>query len=274
MVPTLWLHLRLYLGFFNAWVSFLDGAAPVHCLLCLGSGMDTPLMALRMLFQQKFNLVKYLPLGSHANSVLSNSVLRAGFHTTLPLWQHVTPTCCNLEVQQRTGHSSSCIPEDEPSSTFAVSWMNHHSSSHKCTVYHVVQLFWTPDQIKTCSKKIGIPSCGRLMLLRLCWMISENKTWMYVGCSLIMSPPWEAFLYAAGFPCTPFSVLHGDSALLGDSEAAQLFEVIRRLKLLQPVAACPNSSMLTVHWNWLRRLIQTSQVSIPYVGYPNEHLAI
>lgn len=64
---------------------------------------------------------------------------------------------------------------------------------------------------------------------------------------IIMSPPWEAFLYAAGFPCTPFSVLHGDSALLGDSEAAQLFEVIRRLKLMQPVAACPNSSMLTVH---------------------------
>lgn len=141
MVPTLWLHLRLYLGVFNAWVSFLDGAAPVHCLLCLGSGMDTPLMALRMLFQQKFNLVKYLPLGSHANSVLGNSVLRAGFHITLPLWQHVTPTCCNLEVQQRTGHSSSCIPEDEPCSTFAVSWMNHHSSSPKRTVSMLFNFF-------------------------------------------------------------------------------------------------------------------------------------
>lgn len=52
----------------------------------------------------------------------------------------------------------------------------------------------------------------------------------------------EACLYVAGFPCTPFSVLHGGSKLLGDKNAGQLYEVIRRLKRLCPAASCHSLS--------------------------------
>lgn len=48
--------------------------------------------------------------------------------------------------------------------------------------------------------------------------------------------PWQATLYVCGFPCTPFSVLHADSDLWKEAEAKQLFQCIRRLKSLQPIA--------------------------------------
>ena len=49
---------------------------------------------------------------------------------------------------------------------------------------------------------------------------------------------WQVTLYVAGFPCTPFSVLHGNSMLLEDQEARQMYETVERLKLCQPCAAC------------------------------------
>ena len=44
----------------------------------------------------------------------------------------------------------------------------------------------------------------------------------------------KAGLYAAGFPCTPFSYLHFGSSLLRDANARQLFRCISNLAELQP----------------------------------------
>lgn len=40
--------------------------------------------------------------------------------------------------------------------------------------------------------------------------------------------------YVAGFPCTPFSTLHTDSTLLGDSNSQQMFQVLGNIKSTQP----------------------------------------
>ncbi|CAL1131717.1 unnamed protein product [Cladocopium goreaui] len=43
-------------------------------------------------------------------------------------------------------------------------------------------------------------------------------------------------IYAAGFPCTPFSSLHFDTSLLGEEQAKPMWETIRRIKSLRPAA--------------------------------------
>ena len=42
--------------------------------------------------------------------------------------------------------------------------------------------------------------------------------------------------YAAGFPCTPYSLLHSQSALLGDPAAKPMWQCIRNVKRCQPAA--------------------------------------
>ena len=51
----------------------------------------------------------------------------------------------------------------------------------------------------------------------------------------------QVTLYVAGFPCTPFSVLHGNSMLLQDHEARQMYETVERL-----IEVSPNSTFS--HW--------------------------
>ena len=47
-------------------------------------------------------------------------------------------------------------------------------------------------------------------------------------------------LFCAGFPCKPFSMLHAGSNLLGERDAAQMFEVIKHLKAIQPAVPWPH----------------------------------
>lgn len=47
----------------------------------------------------------------------------------------------------------------------------------------------------------------------------------------------QVALFVTGFPCTPFSWLHNNSALLADDEAQQFYETVRRIKRLQPCAS-------------------------------------
>ena len=57
--------------------------------------------------------------------------------------------------------------------------------------------------------------------------------------SLIEFACWlQAALFTAGFPCTPFSMLHHGSALLEDDEAQQMYGTVHRIGRLQPCATC------------------------------------
>jgi hypothetical protein len=48
----------------------------------------------------------------------------------------------------------------------------------------------------------------------------------------------EVCLYGAGFPCTPFSLLHWGSQLLQEQEARQMYRVLDNIKDCQPAATC------------------------------------
>ena len=48
---------------------------------------------------------------------------------------------------------------------------------------------------------------------------------------------WQVALYVAGFPCTPYSLLHAGSELLRDQNARQFFKVIRNIKSTEPAAS-------------------------------------
>lgn len=62
---------------------------------------------------------------------------------------------------------------------------------------------------------------------RLC---AEGMAWdLYLAA-------WEALVWVAGFPCTPFSALHAGSTLLAEAEARQFYESVRRFKCLKAPA--------------------------------------
>jgi hypothetical protein len=44
--------------------------------------------------------------------------------------------------------------------------------------------------------------------------------------------------YAAGFPCTPYSLLHNGSLLLGEEAAKPMWQCIRNYKRCQPAVTC------------------------------------
>lgn len=45
-------------------------------------------------------------------------------------------------------------------------------------------------------------------------------------------------LYAAGFPCTPFSALHSFSKLLEDKNAQQMWKCLQNIKESKPAVTC------------------------------------
>ena len=45
---------------------------------------------------------------------------------------------------------------------------------------------------------------------------------------------WQVSLYCAGFPCTPFSMLHYDSELSQDPNARQMLKVISNCHVMKP----------------------------------------
>ena len=49
--------------------------------------------------------------------------------------------------------------------------------------------------------------------------------------------PLEVFLYGCGFPCTPYSFLHNGSRLLAEEGAKPLWQCLRHIRTVAPVAA-------------------------------------
>ena len=62
----------------------------------------------------------------------------------------------------------------------------------------------------------------------------------------------KASVYAAGFPCTPYSLLSCTRKMLHDQNARQLFRVIKRLRKYRPKASWINYvvSVASVFWSY------------------------
>lgn len=54
----------------------------------------------------------------------------------------------------------------------------------------------------------------------------------------------QLLLYTAGFPCTPFSLLHWNSRVLEDQHARQFFTTVSNIKTIQPVVARMHLTMI------------------------------
>ena len=57
--------------------------------------------------------------------------------------------------------------------------------------------------------------------------------------SSYLAPCPEVGLYCAGFPCTPYSLLHWGTRLLEEEAAKPMWQCIRNVKEASPGVACP-----------------------------------
>ena len=70
----------------------------------------------------------------------------------------------------------------------------------------------------------NVIACLSMMLLGICWL----------GWLGFMTYLTKVSAYAAGFPCTPYSMLSTTRRMLHDSNAQQLFRVVKRLRKYRP----------------------------------------
>ena len=53
----------------------------------------------------------------------------------------------------------------------------------------------------------------------------------------------QVSLYTCGFPCTPFSLLHGYSKMLDDPNARQLWRTLHNIDVINPAATCQHDPL-------------------------------
>lgn len=62
----------------------------------------------------------------------------------------------------------------------------------------------------------------------------DNKSFKKASNLFLLFERCQAMMYAAGFPCQPFSGLHNNTSLLEEKNAAQFYGVIQRIAKLKP----------------------------------------
>ena len=77
-------------------------------------------------------------------------------------------------------------------------------------------------------------------------MMKADVSWLkdkvrphYPWCKSVTPVNVQVCLYTAGFPCTPFSMLHHMSKMLKDKNAKQLWKTLQNIKEINPAATCP-----------------------------------
>lgn len=210
----------------------------VSCCSNSGSGMDTPLTALKMLFPaNKSNLVTYMPLST-------NKCFRFPcffYPASLPLFcasaTGKPPLRCNSE---RDATARKYLELNHPLPTHGLLtcigpyWENMQSLPNKsCQPCQPCYFLETQGQAKISLQRTTGHCVARRFTPELITCKSVN---------LYMQHPADfalkVCLYGAGFPCTPFSLLHWGSQLLQEQEARQMYRVLDNIKDCQPAATC------------------------------------
>ena len=186
--------------------------------------MDTPLSALSLLFPpgQK-HLVTYMPLSFSESMYI----------------QFLNPTRKAAEVEQRAESNRPEVFGDEPSSTFAWATCLQYASLYKEKwSQYFTQYFNIHESI---CHAVWLRSYDNIFETDFHGLLRKARTrsqtphaWQTI--QLPLNSPWQVFLYSAGFPCTPFSMLHWQSLLLQEAAARPMYRVVDNIKACQPAA--------------------------------------
>ena len=89
-----------------------------------------------------------------------------------------------------------------------------------------VKRWYLPDRFQTSEEKGGIHL-----------QVSINSTKVFTSEGWNALPARQVSLYCAGFPCTPYSLLHAGSRLLEEEAAAPLYKVVDNIRGCQSPAS-------------------------------------
>ncbi len=201
--------------------------------------MDTPFTALSMLFpQQKMDSLTYMPLGFKYVAKPNTTTLRrflkimlwgaiaSGMRLQGSIWIWTFQCRCLGDWFAISFFNQSDL------ATSAISFKSNTCFSHCCS-----------PRSATCINKTNF---HRLRRRVTCPNVYDS-----VICHELWTNEWilsKVTLYAAGFPCTPYSMLHWGSALLNDPEARQMYKVIDNLESCQAPVSWPFSTLEFLHF--------------------------
>lgn len=214
-----------------------------------GSGMDTPLTTLSLLFPPaKKRLVVYMLLSSKYHWLTIHAKWSLPFSF--------------VSKETRSGPTARGMPL--PDSIW--SWTTQHPSMG----YFVCIMLFTKHGIpRSLLSSLLNLQCVMVVMAKIIWWYLQDKSQqapqegMHWQCHsvctwhLMLTAVWktldvEVFLYSAGFPCKAFSALHANTRLLLEEEAKPMYRV------LQNTVACAPP----VAWLWVRGKGTTLQLQV------------
>lgn len=216
-------------------MSYLSSGASV---LCSGSGIDTPLIALKDLLGTKAELIKYRILVFKRCCLMP---LFWGWALNSLTFRYLRS---NSEMDKRA-RKFMRENHERPEQYLGSSYSQYIvlQSSPSLPVNPPPYMVW------------GVMTTSS-MWKQNPWKRRQEEQWccIHLHSSVLkksandLSP--EVVCYCAGFPCQPYSQLNVHSALLQDEKAKPFFRVLKHIQIVAPPVSCFNMSVQICVEKW------------------------
>ena len=196
-------------------------------------------MALHAMMGPKQKLVRYLPLGPHW-SLQFAFILPTMFH---PFPSLVLPIRSNSE---RDGTAQRFLQANHKPPTQHLGWFGSIRTNMFCFntfVQWFHSLRTADDMFKVKCRRFQKKASEKMNQIWLTSVCSTRVLSTTAHCSLFSLG--QVGLYAAGIPCTPYSLM-GERMLLKDSESKQMWETLRHIRNFLPAVSWPSYQPMCV----------------------------